>query len=102
MNKPDHRAQILIVEDEAIVSLDIKRTLTNAGYEVCHVAASAEDALRSMESVLPDLVLMDIHIKGKTDGVETAEKIRQKFQVPVIFVTAHADNATLERAKSAQ
>jgi CheY-like chemotaxis protein len=102
MNKPDHRAQILIVEDEAIVSLDIKRTLTNAGYEVCHVAASAEDALRSMESALPDLVLMDIHIKGKTDGVETAEKIRQKFQVPVIFVTAHADNATLERAKSAQ
>ncbi len=102
MDKSERGAQILIVEDEAIVSLDIRKTLIGAGYRVAHVAASAEDALRSMESAMPDLVLMDIHIQGKLDGVETAAIIRQRYQVPVIFVTAHADAETLERAKASQ
>ena len=92
-------AKILVVEDEGIIGLQIERTLIKAGYEVPAVAASAEEALMAVEASSPDLVLMDIHIDGDQDGVETARKIRDRFRLPVIFVTAHADSATLERAR---
>src|ERR1035438_5506057 len=92
-------AKILVVEDEGIIGLQIERTLIKAGYEVPAVAASAEEALMAVEASSPDLVLMDIHIDGDQDGVQTARKIRDRFRLPVIFVTAHADSATLERAR---
>lgn len=91
--------RVLIVEDEAIISLDIKRLLSSSGFGVAAVAASAEQAIRAIETSSPDLVLMDIHLKGGKDGIETAHFIRNTFHLPVVFVTAHADKATLERAR---
>jgi PAS domain S-box-containing protein len=93
---------VLIVEDEAIISLDIKRLLSNSGYKVTAVAATAEQALRLVQTATPDLVLMDIHLKGPVDGIETALEIRQRFRLPVVFVTAHADKTTLQRARQTE
>jgi two-component system, cell cycle sensor histidine kinase and response regulator CckA len=101
--KPTGRPpQVLIVEDEAIISLDIKRLLSSSGYGVAAVAATADRAIRAIETSAPDLVLMDIHLKGERDGIETALHIRDTFHLPVIFVTAHADKATLERASQSE
>ena len=94
--------RVLIVEDEAIISLDIKRLLSSSGFSVAAVAATAEQALRAIETSAPDLVLMDIHLKGAKDGIETASEIRNLFHLPVVFVTAHADKATLERARKTE
>jgi PAS domain S-box-containing protein len=95
-------ARVLIVEDEAIISLDIKRLLATSGYVVAGVAATADQAMRAAGTLAPDLVLMDIHIKGATDGIETAVQIRKTFRLPVVFVTAHADKQTLERARESE
>ncbi|KAM3100644.1 ATP-binding protein [Phormidesmis sp. 146-12] len=92
-------AQILIVEDESIIALDIQSSLLNAGYEVVAIATCAVEALENVAQFQPDLVLMDIRLRGEIDGVETAEKIRQTFHLPVVYLTAHADENTLSRAK---
>ena len=91
--------KIMIVEDEKIVAMDIKSSLENLGYTVPAIAASGEAALKKVAETQPDLVLMDIHLKGDMDGVETADKIRGDFNIPVIYLTANADNNTLQRAK---
>jgi PAS domain S-box-containing protein len=93
------KAEILIVEDEAIIARDIERHLTGLGYQVVSTAASGEDAIREAGEKRPDLVLMDIRIRGDIDGVEAAEQVRARFDIPVVYLTAHADEATLERAK---
>jgi PAS domain S-box-containing protein len=93
---------VLIVEDEAIISLDIRRLLSNSGYGVAAVAATAEQAIQAIETSAPDLVLMDIHLKGAKDGIDAALHIRDTFRLPVVFVTAHADKATLERARETE
>ena len=93
------RARILVVEDEAIVAEDIRLTLESFGYDVCGVVPAGEDALAQVEKEPPDLVLMDIMLQGEMDGVEAAEIIRTRFQVPVVYLTAYADERTLERAK---
>ena len=93
------KAKILVVEDESIVALDIQRRLTNLGYEVVSTAASGDEAVRKAEQLRPDLALMDIRIKGSIDGVEAAQQIRTRFDIPVVYVTAYADEPTLERAK---
>lgn len=90
---------ILIVEDERIVALDIKSSLESLGYTVTGIVASGEAALAKVAESQPDLVLMDINLKGDMDGVETAEQIRAHFSIPVIYLTAYADNNTLQRAK---
>src|SRR4051812_3626042 len=95
-------ASILVVEDEAIVARDIQRTLQDLGYEVLEPAASCEEAILRASGRCPDLVLMDIRIQGQRDGVETAEILRKRFRVPVVFLTAYADDVTVERAKRAQ
>jgi PAS domain S-box-containing protein len=92
-------ANILIVEDECLVSLDIKRTLERLGYEVLAVVTSGEAAIEQTAETQPDLVLMDIKLKGAMDGVEAAERIRARFDTPVVYLTAHADDATLGRTK---
>lgn len=92
-------AKILIVEDESIIALDIKNSLEKAGYDVVDTAACAEEALDRAAHLEPDLVLMDIRLQGDIDGVETANQIRQHFHLPVIYLTAHADDNTLQRAK---
>ncbi|MBW4421392.1 MAG: response regulator [Myxacorys californica WJT36-NPBG1] len=90
---------VLIVEDESIIALDIQISLQTAGYEVAAIATSATEALEAVATLNPDIVLMDIRIRGDRDGVETAEQIRAEFQVPVVYLTAHADENTLRRAK---
>jgi PAS domain S-box-containing protein len=93
------RHSVLIVEDERIVAKDLEQTLAELGYDAAGIATSAEDAIAHASKLCPDLVLMDIRIRGEHDGVETAELLRGRFDVPVVYLTAHADGATLERAK---
>ncbi|HET6582331.1 MAG TPA: response regulator, partial [Nannocystaceae bacterium] len=93
------RARILIVEDEGIVALDIEKTLHDLGFEVTGKAASADEAVRSAAANRPDLVLMDVRIRGELDGIETAALLRRDYDVPVAFLTAHGDAETIERAK---
>ena len=91
--------KILIVEDERIIAEDIRRTLLNFGYQVIDMVASGENAIASVERVTPDLVLMDINLDGKLTGVETAEEIYSIYNVPVVYLTAYADDKTLGKAK---
>jgi DNA-binding NtrC family response regulator len=92
---------ILIVEDEGVVARDVENRLAAEGYGVAGWVVSGKEALAEVEEKKPDLVLMDIHLKGSLDGIDTAERIRQDHDVPVVFVTAYADNETLDRAKVA-
>ena len=91
-------ASILVVEDEGIVAQEIKSRLEKTGYTVCAVAGDGETALAHAGTMQPDLVLMDIRLKGAMDGIEAAGLIRKRFNLPVVFLTAFTDNATLERA----
>lgn len=95
-------ARVLIVEDESIIALDIQTSLQAAGYQVVSIAATAEEAIQDTAHLQPDLVLMDIRLDGEIDGVETAKQIWQTWQIPVVFLTAHADENTLTRAKATQ
>jgi len=90
--------RVLIVEDENIVALDIRRNLKKAGYLTVDIVPSGEETLERFEELQPDLILMDIHLQGSIDGLETARAIRKKFSVPVILLTAYADDSTIERA----
>lgn len=96
------RCSILIVEDEPIVAKDLQMTLRDAGFDAYAVAYSADDALKRASERCPDLVLMDIRIRGSLDGIQTAELLRQRFGVPVVYLTAHADEATVERASATE
>ncbi|MDZ7290530.1 MAG: response regulator [candidate division KSB1 bacterium] len=92
-------ARILIVEDENIVAKDIQNTLKGLGYEVTAIVASGEDAILKAAETRPDLVLMDIMLKGYQDGVEAAQQILALYNIPVIYLTAYTDEKTLQRAK---
>src|ERR1700690_4387294 len=92
--------RILIVEDEKITAMEIAEHLRSHGYQPLGPCASGEEALTSAHALHPDLILMDIARKGPMDGVQAAEAIhRSTCPCPVIYVTAHADQATLDRAK---
>src|SRR5215510_12276478 len=93
------KVRILIVENERIVSMDMQRRLKNLSYDVVGAAVSGEEALQKAEMYRPDLVLMDIMLDGKLDGIQAAEVIRGRLNIPVIYVTAYGDGPTLERAK---
>ena len=90
--------KILIVEDSALVALEISETLKNLGYNVVGEAATGLDAIEMTRDLRPDLVLMDIILKGDMDGIEAADRIYSNYDIPVIYLTAHSDEATLERA----
>jgi len=92
-------SRILIVEDEQLVALDIQRRLTQLGYQVVAICDRAETALEAVNQLQPDLILMDIHLKGDIDGIAIAAQIREQYQLPIIFLTAHADEATVNQAK---
>jgi len=92
-------AKILVVEDESIVALNLQNRLKNLGYGVVGMAASGEEAVLKCGATRPDLVLMDIMLQGEMDGVGAAEQIRRNYDVPVVYLTAYADEVTLERAK---
>ncbi|HNV70514.1 MAG TPA: response regulator [Candidatus Ozemobacteraceae bacterium] len=91
--------RILLVEDEAILALQMKEAIRQMGYCVTGVCASGEKALESVERQKPDLVLMDINIQGEMDGIETARMIRERYEIPSVFLTAHSDESTIARAK---
>jgi two-component system, cell cycle sensor histidine kinase and response regulator CckA len=92
-------ASILIVEDEAVIALDIRATLTHLGYAVPAAVTSGREAVDAVARLRPQLVLMDIHLRGDMDGVEAAREIQERFDVPVIYLTAYADPGTLQRAR---
>ncbi|MDP2799885.1 MAG: response regulator, partial [Deltaproteobacteria bacterium] len=91
--------KILVVEDEGIVAEDIRRSLQNLGYTVSAVVSSGQEAVKKAEEYKPDLVLMDIVLKGEIDGIEAANQIRLCFNIPVVYLTAYADERTMDRAK---
>ncbi len=90
--------KILIVEDESIIALDIKNILEKLDYTVCGITYTGEDAINETNRHRPDLVLMDIGLKGNIDGVAAAEKIFEEFQTPIIFLTGFADDITIQKA----
>jgi two-component system, cell cycle sensor histidine kinase and response regulator CckA len=92
---------ILVVEDEAIIAADIQATLERAGYRVVQIVSTGEEAIRVTRELRPDLVMMDIRLAGPMDGVEAALRVRSERQVPIVFLTAHADDKTLMRARQA-
>jgi len=93
--------RILIVEDETVVAMDIAADLRRLGYEIAAMVGSGEAAIESAQALQPDLVLMDIRLKGAMDGIEAATVIHQRHGIPVVFLTAHADAATVERSQGA-
>ena len=94
-----NKAKIIIAEDENIIAKDIQKTLERLGYEVLRTVRSGEAIIKNTEELKPDLVLMDIILDGEMNGIEAAEKIMNVFHIPVIYLTALADNETLQRAK---
>lgn len=94
--------KILIVEDEMIIAEDMADALTNLGYEVTAIVPSGQDAIEKAATTHPDIVLMDINLQGEIDGVDAAQQIRSNQQIPVVFLTAYADQHTIERAKATE
>lgn len=93
------KVKILIVEDDMIVAADISMQLTLLGYEVTGILPRGEDVKAHIQGTPPDMVLMDIQLKGSMDGIATSQMIYDEFKIPVIFLTANADNASFQRAK---
>ncbi len=93
------KAQILIVEDDQIVAEDIKNCLENFGFSVAGIVSSGKKAIKKIEEFVPDLLLMDIMLKGEMDGIEVACQIRSRFDIPVVYLTASTDKNVLKRAK---
>jgi two-component system, response regulator PdtaR len=90
---------IILVEDEIIVAADVKNRLENMGYSVLGIFDTGEEAIQKVGELKPNLVLMDIVLKGEMDGIDAALKIRELFNIPIIYLTAYSDEKTLERAK---
>jgi two-component system, response regulator PdtaR len=90
---------ILVVEDEAVIALDLRFRLERAGYEVCAIATTKDEAVQLTRTRQPTLVLMDIRLEGGSSGIDAAHEIRLNHQTPVIFLTAYADEGTIEKAK---
>ena len=94
-----NKLKILLVEDEVLTARDIEEQLTEVGYDVCGIARNYEDAMQLYRQQTPDLLLLDIKIQGKKDGIDLARTINSFSQVPVIFLTGNEDQETLARAK---
>lgn len=94
--------RLLIVEDEHLIAYDLKESLERFGYEVIAIADTGLDAVRQAESFRPDLVLMDIRLPGEMDGIAASEQIQNQLQIPVVYLTANADQATLERVTASR
>src|SRR5881396_2873769 len=96
------RSRLLIVEDEAIVAMDLQQRLERLGHHVVGTAATGEAAIRRVEETRPDVTLMDIRLKGRMDGVAAAAEIDRRFDTPVVFLTAHSDTQTVQRATATE
>ncbi len=91
--------RILVVEDESIVAMDIKHRLESLDYQVSEIASSGEEAVEKAGKTNPDIILMDIVLKGEMDGIDAAQIIKDRFDIPVVYLTAYSDDKTLKRAK---
>jgi signal transduction histidine kinase len=96
------KTKMLLVEDEMIIAHKIKNILTEMGYEISSIAATGEDAIQKAAEIRPDLVLMDIVLKGDMDGIEAAAHIREQADIPIIYITAYWDDKTLKRTKATE
>ena len=92
--------KLLIVEDDMIIAANIALQLGNFGYEVSGIVGRGDEAIRQIETDSPDLILLDINLKGTLDGIDTAHAIHQRWNIPIIYVTATTDEATFSRAKA--
>ncbi len=97
---PEPRA--LIVEDEILIAEELKERLSRLGFSVIAAVDSADEGIAIATRERPDLVLMDIRLKGKKDGVQAAKEIRQQVDVPIVYLTAHSDQLTVDRAKATE
>lgn len=93
--------RIMVVEDEAVVAMEIEKRLTDLGYGIAGTFARGEQALEKVGELNPDLILMDIKLSGTMDGIQTATRIRMQHDIPVVYLTAHSDDGTLQRALGA-
>ena len=100
MNFAEKAINILIVEDELLIAKNLSHKLESLGYQIVGIVSSGADAIQCAGEMEPDLILMDIVIKGDMDGIETAVIINQKFDIPIIYTTAYADDETLQRAEN--
>lgn len=98
----EQNTKVMLVEDEAILALQLKDLLKQMGHSVTAICASGEAALESVETAPPELILMDINIQGEMDGIETARCIHERHDIPVIFMTAHSETNTIARAKTVE
>lgn len=96
------RPRILIVEDNIIIASGIKYNLVDVGYEVVAMVKSGKDAIRKANKFKPDLILMDIKLEGEMDGIQAAEKIKTKHNIPIVYLTAYADDEIVLRAHGTQ
>ena len=94
------KVQVLIVEDEAIVSMDLRFKLEAMGYGVPAETSSGKEAVDAVSKHQPDVVLMDIRLSGEMDGIAAADEIRRRFKIPVVYLTSYSDEDTLERANA--
>jgi DNA-binding NarL/FixJ family response regulator len=94
--------RVLLVEDEILTALDIEYLVQQLGYEVCGIAASAPEAVQAADDLRPDLVLMDIRLARGTDGIQAAGEIRSRLGIASLYLSAHTDAATLNRAQATQ
>jgi CheY-like chemotaxis protein len=92
-----NNTKILIVEDENIIALDIRAMLEDLGYMVSDIASSGEESIKKASKMKPDLVLMDIKLKGSLDGVSAGQEIYRQFKIPIVYLTAYSDRTTLKR-----
>jgi two-component system, response regulator PdtaR len=93
-------SKILIVEDESIVASDLKQQIEHIGHKVVGIASNGKDAIKKCKETNPDLIFMDIMLKGDIDGIETAKIINKLYKIPHIYLTGIHDNTTLERSKT--
>ena len=98
----NNEAKIMVVEDEAVIAMRLQQMLTTMGYDVIGVSYSGEEALENARRLKPDLILMDIMLPGKLDGIDVAEMVKSELDIPVIFLTAFSENKIIERAKKAE
>ena len=98
-SSPSSGQRALIIEDEALIAEELKERLSRLGFSIISTVDSADEGIAIATRELPDLVLMDIRLKGKKDGIEAAREIRRQVDLPIVYVTAYSDQLTVERVK---
>lgn len=99
MEEFDTSINILIVEDEVIIAMDLKNILSTIGYNVVNIVSSCKETLNTLRNTNTDLILLDIHIKGELNGIDTAMLIKKKFEIPIIYITASLGLKSIEQIK---